>query len=240
MTHKLAAVIAVSCCLPGFARFAYGDYVVLETSASSINRGDLIDDRSPLTLESGERIVLMSDSGDILEMEGPSKGIPEGEKLENFNIREALRKLIDTPTELHTSLGSTRNIELISRGQELRPIWHLDPFASGTQCARAGSAVQFWRAETDNALSMVVQRPGISGSGPLEWQIDQHTSNWPKEIVLSNEELYVVRRPGWTESAMIRIVILPEPVIDNREATIAWLAVNGCKRQARAISDDNQ
>lgn len=238
MTLRSTAIIAILFFFHCGIDNAVADYVVIDTDANGVVQGQLIGAQSTLKLQDGERVVLLSESGDLVEMIGPSEGVPTGETLQNFNLRDALRKLIDAPSVLHTSLGSTRIANIPSRADDQRPVWHLDPFKSGIQCTHAGADVQFWRADAEEPLSMVVQRPGVSGGGDIAWPQGEQAAAWPPEVPLADEELYVVRRPGWMESAMIRIVILPETVVQNRQATIAWLAVNGCKRQARTLNDD--
>ena len=93
----------------------------------------------------------------------------------------------------------------------------------------------FWRANPRDELLLVIQRPGSAGTGEVYWSAGKSETKWPDKIPVADNELYVVRRPGYMESAMIRLVLLPAHVADNVDSSIAWLAVNGCKTQARLL-----
>jgi hypothetical protein len=113
--------------------------------------------------------------------------------------------------------------------------WQLDPFSSGTQCVIDGAAVLFRRKSDSEPLELLVQRPGVDGDGQLAWPAGEPLAAWPESVPIENGELYVLRRKGWLDNAMIRIVVLAPSVARSTEAAIAWLAINGCKWQSRLL-----
>ena len=229
----VAIIVSSLCCCLDVAR---ADHIVLHSDATSLWQGQLIVEHTPLVLQDGERVVLLSEYGDLLEILGPFEGLPKGVEIDDFNMKDALSNLIDAPSQLHATLGSTRFAGILSQQDDSMPVWNLDPFSSGTQCISEREDVLFWRAAAEESLLLALQRPGSDGSGDVNWMEDQATARWPKEIPLIHGELYVLRRPGWMENAMIRIAVLPKSVVENPNATIAWLAINGCKRQAQAVN----
>ena len=192
---------------------AHADFVVLESFAPSLPVGQLLADRTELTLADTERVVLLSDDGEIIEMDGPYTGLPRGTQTKPADLRNALTHLVDNTDNLYATLGSTRSgIEQAGNQAMHDDPWQLDPFRSGTQCVLDGAEVVFRRPAQSDALNLLVQRPGVDGDGLLDWPAGETLATWPKAVPLENGELYVLRRKGWLDNAMIRIVVL-EPTI---------------------------
>ena len=219
----------------GISAPALADHVVLQSDVDSYATGQLLEDPLSLVLDDGQRIVLLSDRGDVIHVEGPFNGVPDGIESDEFDLKKALTSLIDQPDQLHASLGSTRFVGSRISTSQYRPAWKLDPFETGSQCVMAGSQILFWRSDSQDELQLVIQRPGSAGTGEISWSAGESESEWPDSIPVVNGELYVIRRPGWMDNAMIRLAVLPATVVDNVESSVAWLAVNGCKTQAQIL-----
>lgn len=215
---------------------AQADYVVLRADAGQFAVGQVVETGATVALSDGERLLLLSDTGETIELVGPYDGLPRG-RVDNVDVKDALAHLIDSTDDLYAILGSTRG-----RGgtgpavpQVDRDPWQLDPFSNGVQCVVDGEAASFWRASAKDPLALVIQRPGFEGDGVLSWPAGATTAPWPGEMPLVDGELYVLRRPGWMENAMIRIIVLPPMVARRLDTAIAWLAINGCKPQAEIL-----
>jgi hypothetical protein len=217
------------------ATVAQADYVVLLADAEQFEVAQLLENDAALALRDGERLILLSDDGDVIELRGPYDGLPQGARPDQVDIKDALTHLIDNTDSMYAILGSTRGGPADADAAADRDPWQLDPFTNGVQCVVHGEAVSFWRASTKEPLSLVIQRPGFDGSGTLSWPAGTATAPWPKDMSLVNHELYVLRRSGWMENAMIRIVVLPPGIARRPETAIAWLAINGCKPQAERL-----
>lgn len=213
------------------------DHVVLVSEAQSFRDGQILEDPLEVTLVDGERLVLLSDRGDVLEIEGPFTGAPSHSAANDFDVADALTRLIDNPDHVSARLGSTRSAIATTQVRLRKPeaVWRLDPFTSGGQCVVEGMTPVFRRQETGNPLQLVLQRPGSDGSGTIAWAADAAEAHWPREIPLHDDDLYVVRREGWVDGTMFRLAILPAPIRDSLESAIAWLAVHGCKSQAETL-----
>ena len=222
----------------GTANTAMADYVVLDSDTENYTEGQLIPDDGELSLADGERLVLLSDTGDVLEIAGPFGGMPEGTSADEFDLTEALASLIDNPDLLHARLGATRAGIVRERSGDDRDLWMLDPFMTGGQCVIEGEDPLFWRSTTSEALSLDLLRPGAEGTGSLDWQVGETSAPWPQNIPLLPEELYVLRRPGWVENTMIHIALIPKRIVGTPATAVAWLAINGCKQQALELFRD--
>lgn len=227
------AVLVLALC----AGMAQADYVVLRADAEQFEVGQLLEDDARLVLRDGERLTLLSDDGDIIELSGPDNtSLPQGVPVtDQIRVRDALAHLIDNTESMYAVLGSTRGRAADPDPAADRDAWLLDPFTTGAQCVLKGEAVSFWRPSTKESLSLVIQRPGFDGTGELSWPVGAATAAWPADMPLLDRELYVLRRPGWMENAMIRIVVLPPDIAQRLETAIAWLAINGCRPQAELL-----
>jgi hypothetical protein len=219
-----------------FFAVAKADFVILESATPSFDVGQLLDDSDELTLVDAERIVLLSDDGEVIEINGPYAGPPRGTSSRPDDLRSALTHLVDNTDKLYATLGSTRS-GIAHTGKQAAHVdpWQLDPFSSGTQCVIDGAAVLFRRMSDSEPLELLVQRPGVNGDGLLAWPAGEPLATWPDSVPIENGELYVLRRKGWLDNAMIRIVVLAPSVARSTEAAIAWLAINGCKWQSRLL-----
>lgn len=218
--------------LPGAVR---ADFVVLQSDAAEFAVGRMLAGDTGVTLAEGESMVLLSDDGDVIEVNGPYDGLPQGIAAENLDIRNALAHLIDNADRMHTTLGSTRGSVTGRAPPPARDAWHLDPFYTGNQCVVDGAEVRFWRSDAAESLTLLMQRPGKAGDGNVSWAEGEQTAAWPPNLPLADDELYVLRRPGWMENAMIRIVVLEPGIEASGTAAVAWLAVNGCREQAAIL-----
>jgi len=116
--------------------------------------------------------------------------------------------------------------------------WLLDALRSGRQCVVDGNAIEFWRADTGEELTLEMQRPGTEGVAVINWPVGVAEAPWPVSMPLVNEALYVLRRAGWTEAALIRVMVLNPEVVQHSQTAIAWLAAHGCSRQAELLMSD--
>lgn len=231
-----ALLLAMLAMTLGLVEQAAADYVILSGDAEDYVEGQLLENNFFLRLRDGEHLILLSDRGDVLEVSGPFEGSPQGTRADDFDLRSALTSLIDNPNLLHARLGSTRSGGVGSDPEAAGPsVWYLDPEADGGQCAIDDETIVFWRTSTDKPLSLTVQRPGIDGSGELSWQAGESAASWPTEIPAESGELYVLRRPGWMETTLLHLALLPKAIASQPETAVAWLAINGCKRQAELL-----
>lgn len=236
MPNLLTKIVGVLLSLP--AATVYADYVVLQSGSELFGIGALLDDNTELRLVDGERIVLLSENGDVVEIHGPYEGPAEGQASTDINIRDALTDLIENADELHASLGSTRGGVIFGGQNTDRDTWQLDAFRSGRQCVVAGNAIEFWRAKTDEKLTLEMQRPGTEVVAVIDWPVGVAEAPWPISMPLVNEALYVLRRAGWTEAALIRVTVLDPAVVKHPQTAIAWLAANGCRPQAELLMSE--
>lgn len=227
--------LAIGGFLCGAAASAQADFVVLQSQAPAFGVGQVLAGDAGLTLGEGERVVLLSDDGNVIEIRGPHDGLPRGAAAEDVDIRNALAQLIDNADSVHTTLGSTRGSVIGGGPPPARDAWYLDPFHTGNQCVQDGRDVLFWREDSKEPLSLLMQRPGREGDGVVDWAAGAPTAAWPGNLPLVDGELYVLRRPGWLENAMLRIVVLKPDIAASGTAAVAWMAVNGCREQASIL-----
>jgi hypothetical protein len=218
--------------------YVQADHIVLQSNSANFAEGQLIENSTTIELQDDENLILLSDGGDVISVEGPFQGAPEGFSPDEFDLKTAFTNLIDNPDNVYATLGSTRSAGIQTPESELRPVWTLSPFATAVQCVPDTAAIEFWRTDTVEDLTLTLQRPGYSGSGELTWDSGESIAKWPEDVPIVDQELYIVRRQGWMENAMIRLVIIPTRITETPESAIGWLAINGCKSQARLLMTD--
>ena len=84
------------------------ELVVLETTAGRYDAGDIILTDTGIRLDPNESVVLMSASGNLVELTGPFSGPPEGETPDQFDLRGALDQLVRANFDEAAIMGAVR------------------------------------------------------------------------------------------------------------------------------------
>lgn len=103
-------------------------------------------------------------------------------------------------------IGAVRGIET----GELRPpsIWHVDVARSSNFCVADPSKVTLWRADSSNALTLNIGRPG-GRAKQLSWQPGSSTLPWPSDLPVADGSEYRLSWSGGAVPTALRFRTVP-------------------------------
>ncbi len=222
----LAALLATA--LPAAALAA--ELVVVESSGTSQQPGQTLDDGAELSLPDGARLVLVSAEGATLTLTGPYKGKPAvSGGGANGGVVVALSTLVTARAADTSSLGAVRAANL---SQPLPQPWLVDATISGQACLPAEGPPVLWRPDAKAAATLTLSPADRSWTANTPWEAGQPTLALPAEVPVADGEAMLFEIGG--ETAAVTLHRLPASVSGDK-MTAAWLMAKGCERQAVAL-----
>ena len=226
------AVILVALVILLFARTASAaEVVVIDSTAAAYPEGTMIDAEAAIRLAPGERVTLVSGTGAVRSLEGPHDGpaLPAGAARDDPTLLDALAKLVrDGGAE--KAAGVVRGME---KGHPPDPSW-IDVSRAGTYCvAEVGPAI-LWRPDARREDALSILAPGRAAPVKLPWPAAAETLRWPAEVPVEDGATYRLRQMSRLLAKRIRLNLVP-PNLASPAHRVAWMARNGCARQARRL-----
>jgi hypothetical protein len=211
------------------------DQVVLESNTATYAPGATLDAASPIVLTEGQFVVLATEAGSLVRVEGPHNGPAAGPPPADNAVRDALGQLLGRNAPELAGLAGVRGGAAGDSEVDTRPDpWLIHAERTGDQCLLRDGALSFWReAGGTEAVSEVTP---LGGTAPLrlEWGGAQRAA-WPAARLPGEGEIYLVRPSGAALSTAIRFHVLAPELASRGLATVVWLAAKGCVEQARFV-----
>jgi hypothetical protein len=211
------------------------EQVVLESNTASYAPGATLDAASLIVLAEGQFVVLATEAGSLVRVEGPHNGPAAGPPPADNAVRDALGQLLGRNAPELAGLAGVRGGAAGSSAPDTRPDpWLIHAERTGDQCLLREGALAFWR-EAGGTDPMSEVTP-LAGAAPLrlEWGGSQRAA-WPGERLPADGEIYLVRPSGALLSTAIRFHVLAPELASRGLATVVWLAAKGCVDQARFV-----
>ncbi len=203
-------------------------FVVLEARAIALSRGTIIDSSKPLVLKKGQHVILISDSGVRLQLDGPYRTQPATGGQQGVDLAATLQGLMTASNPRVSDVATTRAPILETR---LPGPWLIDASRGGDRCVQEGQAPVFWRPEAMNTITFSI-RPA-----DRTWRIETvwpaHSDRIPfATAFVRGDQNYFVSYNG-NEAAMTVHTVPASLVSDKMRA--GWMAAEGCEAQAAAL-----
>ena len=228
MARPLAALAALALILAAFPAFS-AQFFVANSTAPGLEAGQIIDGDKPLVLPAGARATLIGPDGKTITLTGPLEGPPGGGDGGDTSLFATLSNLVNPPDASIAMLGTTRE------GSLARPD---DPFTialgvSGDHCMPAGERIQLWRADSETARLLTVWpvAGSIEAATETSWPEGAATLPWPEELTPEDGATYLIRLAGGGSSSEI-VLHRIQATLPSEVHRIAWMAQQGCTRQA--------
>jgi hypothetical protein len=240
-THSsitISRILFVLACAGAAAPALATEHVVLESNAPRYAAGDILADDAAIVLESGQTVVLAAENGDLIRVEGPFSGRPQGSTPAGIDLRQAVRQLVGgSETEL-AGLGGVRgraDSADAAHVEDMRPSpWLIHAELTGSQCYVEDRPTEIWRNETGDGAEFEIREVATSRTATIRWPAGSHETRWPADLPPRSGEVYLVRRTDQLRSGTsIKVYSLEPGAADNGYAAAAWLAARGCTDQAR-------
>ena len=216
----LGATLSIS---PAWA----AELVVVEARGPTLKPGQVIDDTQKLTLQRGDEITLVAESGEIIKLRGPYDAPPSAGNGSGVDISNALAALGTSGSQ--SSMGVVRaKIEDVT----LPNPWVIDVTHSGKACVRPGTSVVFWRQQSAGAAKLRIMPVDRTWRAESEWPAGASELPAPAIFPITDRQTYVFDLGGQTST--VTLVHVPASLGTDRMRA-AWMLQKNCLNQTKAL-----
>jgi hypothetical protein len=227
MGSRACAALAIGAIL--FAAHASAaELVVVEARGITLKPGQVVDDTQKLTLQKGDEVTLVDESGAVIKLRGPYDGAPNagsgGSGVDVSNVLAALGT-----GGVQSSMGVVRaKIEDVT----LPNPWVVDVTHSGKVCVRPGSSVVFWRQQSAGPAKLRIMPVDRTWRAESEWPAGASELPAPAMFPITDRQTYVFDVGGLT--ATVTLVQVPASLATDRMRA-AWMLQKSCLNQTKAL-----
>jgi hypothetical protein len=230
-----AASLAATCVLVATSAAA-AEIVVIESNSPRFVAGQLLDDSAPIELAAGQSLLIVTEDGRVVRLDGPYDGPAVGPAPDAGAVRRAVERLVNAGEPRVGGVGAVRGDEDAGSGVDTRPDpWLVHAERDGEQCARNGRPLELWREDAARSIAVEVE-DAVSGlAATTRWDAGAHRAVWPERIAGIDGHIYVIRLDASDRSTAVRLRILEGSVDSSPLTAAAWLAAKGCTAQAALL-----
>jgi hypothetical protein len=204
--------------------------IVAEARGIALAPGAEIDGAKPLELKDGQVVTLISPSGEIIKLHGPSNIAPApAQGGSTTDVRGALRTLVTQELADNSELG-------VVRGAADDPIppepWLIDVTHDGTRCLPENAPIVFWRPNGGGAAPVSIAPFDRSWVARAEWRSGSDRMTIGAAVPLRARATYLIRVGG--KETAVTLVMIPAAA-RNDAMRAAWMVEVGCVGQVKSL-----
>lgn len=232
-----AAALALS--VASFGATA-ADLVVIESSAAGVKVGSMVAAGAILSVPDKAKVVLASESGQIVTVSGPFQGPPpvkEGAS-GGGRIAAALSSLVRENQKDSSSVGAVRAAGVDWRTETAATAADalaIDVVEGGEACVYNAEGVELIRNPSSPAAAVTILSLESGESVSLDWPKGALRQPWPKKLPVADGGTYVIEEGGQSGAVMTTVHLLPASGASSEIERVAQLAESGCSNQAKAL-----
>jgi hypothetical protein len=229
-----AASLAATCVLVATAAAA-AEIVVIESNSPRFMAGQLLDDSAPIELAAGQSLLIVTEDGRAVRLDGPYAGPAVGAAPDAGAVRRAVERLVNADEPRVGGVGAVRGDE-DGASVDTRPDpWLVHAERDGEQCARNGRPLELWREDTARSIAAEVEDAVSGAAATTRWDAGAHRAAWPEGMAATDGLIYLIRLDASDRSTAVRLRMLAGSVANSPLAAAAWLAAKGCTAQAALL-----
>lgn len=203
--------------------------IVVDAHGIPLKAGQVLDDRKVLDLADGQRVTLITASGDTLKLRGPYHQRPTPGAGGSGNLTVALSALLVQKNVRASDVGAVRAGTVV----QLPEPWVVDVSHPGTRCVREGTPIIFWRTESGTANELAIAPLNRSWRLTAAWPKGQDRLAAPKDLPVAGRATYLID----IGDGPVAITLLSIPAsINNDRMLAAWMFEKGCNLQAETLA----
>jgi hypothetical protein len=219
-----AAVLSI-----GVGTAVAADLIVVQSRGIRLAPGQPIDGAKPLTLLDGQQVTLLSSSGQIVKLEGPSQAAPDSQVANTAASGSSAVAALITERQARTSeVGIVRG----EADVKLPNPWVVDVTHPGTSCVQTGRPVVLWRSADLSEMTVSISPADRSWSVSGRWPAGAAELSMPANMPLRDQTSYVVSVGGRLAPVSVRLI---PASVENDAMRASWMAEVGCDNQATAL-----
>jgi hypothetical protein len=202
---------------------------VVEAQGIHLASGQTVDGAKPLSLAEGQAVTLLTASGRILKLEGPSQAAPETalKGPDRADVPTAIAALITERNARTSEVG-------VVRGDEVRlpDPWLVDVTHPGTSCVQPKQPVVLWRSGDLGEAPINFAPKDRSWNLHGKWPAKADRLALPPSMPLRDRTDYVVDVGGRLAPVTVRLI--PDSV-NNDAMRASYMLEVGCGNQVNAL-----
>jgi hypothetical protein len=203
------------------------ELVVVEARGIAMKPGQSIDDSQKVTLQKGDELTLVDESGAVIKLRGPYDAVPSAGAGGSADISNVLAALGTGGSQ--SAMGVVRaKVEDVS----LPDPWVVDVTHSGKACVRPGFSVVFWRQQSAGATKLRIMPVDRTWRAESEWPAGTSELTAPAMFPITDRQTYVFDLGGQT--ATVTLVHVPASLGTDRMRA-AWMLQKNCLNQTKAL-----
>jgi hypothetical protein len=207
---------------------AASDLIVVDSHGLRLTPGEAVDGSKPLTLTDGQQVTLLSSSGQILKLEGPSQAAPDSQVTASADQASAVTALLTERQARTSEVGVVRGETEV----KLPDPWVVDVTHPGTSCVTFGRPVVLWRSEDMGQSPVAISPADRSWTVSGVWPAAADRLQMPANLPLRDRTSYVINVAGKMAPVTMRVI---PAAVSNDVMRASWMAEVGCDNQANAL-----
>jgi len=223
---RIGAVLAIGAGLLG-AQASAAELVVVEARGITLKPGEVVNDTQKLTLQRGDELTLVDESGSVIKLRGPYDGPPSAGGGSGVDISNVVAALGTGGSQ--SAMGVVRaKVDDVT----LPDPWVVDVTHSGKVCVRPESSVVFWRQQSAGAAKLRIMPVDRTWRAESEWPAGASELPAPSMFPITDRQTYVFDVGGQT--ATVTLVHVPASLATDRMRA-AWMLQKNCLNQTKAL-----
>lgn len=223
---RIGPVLAIAAALTA-AQASAAELVVVEARGITLKPGELVDEAQKITLQRGDELTLVDESGAVIKLRGPYDGTPTASGGSGVDVSNALAVLGTGGTQ--SAMGVVRaKVEDVT----LPNPWVVDVTHSGKACVRPGATVVFWRSQSSGMTRLRIMPVDRTWRAEAEWPAGTSELPAPAMFPITDRQTYLFDLGGQT--ATVTLVHVPASLGSDRMRA-AWMLQKNCLNQTKAL-----
>lgn len=211
--------------------------VVIASGAPSLKPGQVVKSGTAIEIPAGASVTLVSETGKTVTLKGPFSGPAKaggqggGKGGADDKLIASLSGLLSGSGKETGSLGAMRAVAPLKPPSDA---WVINTGKSGDFCVQAKGPVMLWRGKAAKARILTLKNLTDKSKSKAEWPAGSATLEWPSKVTLADGARYLLRMKGSRAARKLKLHLVPGDLPSDAHRA-AWMARNGCEKQARRL-----
>lgn len=209
---------------------AAADLIVIGSTGADLKPGQVLDGSALVTLPAGATVTLISSKGETIKLRGPYEGRPaSATEGQDGQLLQALQTVFKNDSGATTMLAAFRGVP--GRKPDL---WSANVDRNGSYCVRVDGPPALKRKSGKRRTTLMLELGATGEQAQVDWPAGQSTLGWPAGLPLIDGGDYLAHLDVAIEPKKLRVALIPNGLATDAHRA-AWMAENGCSRQARRV-----